>query len=80
MKKSTTRTVLVTLIAVASLGSYVFLNTAAGVTTPSSDVPFEIQSNELKEEINEHIKEVNLPDVMLLEQIIKIGKRFLPAS
>lgn len=83
MKKLTTRTLLVALMVAASLGSYVYLNTLTpSVTTPSSDETIDVQSNELKEEIQEQAKEVevSLPDVMLLQKVIEIGKRFLPAS
>lgn len=83
MKKLTTRTLLVALMVAASLGSYVYLNTVTpSVATPSSDETIDVQSNELKEEIQEQAKEVevSLPDVMLLQKVIKIGKRFLPAS
>lgn len=83
MKKLTTRTLLVALMVAASLGSYVYLNTVApSVTTPSSDEIIDVQPNELEEELQEQAKEVDvsLPDVMLLQKVIKIGKRFLPAS
>ncbi len=83
MKKSTTRTLVVTMIAAASFGSFVFLNTVgSNVATPSSDKTIEMQSNELEKELQKQVKEVDvsLPDIMLLEKVIKIGKRFLPAS
>ncbi|HMO38387.1 MAG TPA: hypothetical protein PKC76_03745 [Saprospiraceae bacterium] len=81
MKKSTARTLVITLVAAASLSSYVYLNTVASViTAPATGKSLELPVKEVKEKSAEEHREVSLPDVILLEKMIKIGKRFLPAS
>ncbi|HMN88623.1 MAG TPA: hypothetical protein PKD70_00805 [Saprospiraceae bacterium] len=81
MKKSNARYLVVVLIAVSSLGSYVYLNTVAPSTTLSTSKPtrMEAPQKEHREELK-NAPDVSLPDLMLLEKVINIGKRFLPAS
>lgn len=81
MKKSTARTLVIALVAVASLSSYVYLNTVASViTVPATGKSLELPVKDMKEKSPEERSEVSLPDILLLEKMIKIGKRFLPAS
>lgn len=77
MKKSTARTTIIALIAAASLGSYVYLNTVEPCCDEEdpSGITLELQS-----ELEEQAKSIKLPDVMLIEKVIEIGKRFIPAS
>lgn len=78
MRKVTTRTVVVLLLASMSLVSYIYLNTvASNSSAPSPDDQSEAEAKELKalEEV-----EATLPDVMLLKKVIEVGKRILPAS
>ncbi len=83
MKKSTiVRTLFIAVLITASLGSFVFLNTI-GASIISTDAAkqgnTEQRSVESKEKQLKEL-EVRLPDVMLLEQLIKIAKRLTPAS
>lgn len=78
MRKVTTRTVVVMLLAAMSLSSYIFLNTVTtNSSTPSSDDKNAIETKELKP-----LQKVDavLPDVLLLKKIYEVGKRILPAS
>ncbi len=78
MRKVTTRTVVVLLLAAMSLSSYIFLNTVTpNSSTPSSDEQVESESNELEKLQN---VDAVLPDVLLLKKIYEVGKRILPAS
>ncbi len=72
MKKSNVRIVLFVLLLLASLGSYIYLNTTA-------EVLFPVEEEEQKVS-DEQEGEMALPDVQLLEIVIEGGKRFLPAS
>lgn len=74
MKKLNTRSTLFILLVVASLASYIFLNT---VTIEYTE---EAQTNELELEEEEVQQNIILPDVQLLKKMIDTGKRFLPAS
>ncbi len=81
MKKLNARTLVIALVAAASLSSYVYLNTVASViTVPAAGKSLELPATDMKEKSSEERPEVSLPDVLLLEKMIKIGKRFLPAS
>ena len=78
MKKSTVRTAFFTLLAAASLLSYIYLNstyTASGNAVPDGD-----PETELIEELKEPETEVVLPDVRLLKKVVETAERFLPAS
>lgn len=78
MSKETTRTVVVSLLAVMSLSSYIYLNTVTPKPiAPSTEEALENEPSELK--ALENVDAV-LPDAMLLKKIYEVGKRILPAS
>jgi hypothetical protein len=81
MKILNTRLICLTVIALMSMGSYVFLrsvNVTSEATLQGSNVELELQEN-LQDEASAET-ETLLPDVQLLKFVIKTGKRFLPAS
>lgn len=81
MKILNTRLICLTVIALMSMGSYVFLrsvNVTSESTLQGSNVELELQEN-LQDEASAET-ETLLPDVQLLKFVIKTGKRFLPAS
>lgn len=81
MKILNTRLICLTVIALMSMGSYVFLrsvNVTSESTLQGSNVELELQEN-LQDEASAET-EILLPDVQLLKFVIKTGKRFLPAS
>ncbi|MCH2084377.1 MAG: hypothetical protein MK226_18410 [Saprospiraceae bacterium] len=75
MKKITTRTVIVVMLIVASLCSYIYLNTME-VSTPMGVTTEQLEEQELSGTTNEMV----LPDVKILERILESGKRLLPTS
>jgi hypothetical protein len=76
MKKSSTRTVLFTLLVATSIFSYVYLNTVpAGAPAPGVEVGIEEIDG-----IEGERSDIILPDVQLFKKAIEAGKRFLPAS
>ncbi|MFN7115909.1 MAG: hypothetical protein ACK4TA_03870 [Saprospiraceae bacterium] len=77
MRKVTTRTVVVMLLATMSLSSYVFLNTVTPKSSTPANDKVESEANELKALEN---VDIMLPDVMLLKKIYEVGKRIVPAS
>ncbi|MEZ5044669.1 MAG: hypothetical protein R2828_32535 [Saprospiraceae bacterium] len=83
MKILNTRLIFTVLLAMLSIGSYVFLTTVSNGSEASNSKPIEI---ELKESIQDKASteetdtEITLPDVQLLKFVIETGKRFLPAS
>ena len=79
MKKITTRTVLLALLAAASLASYIYLNTSTAVES-NELIPLGQSSSELLEDIDKPEREIVLPDIHLLKKVVESGKRFLPAS
>lgn len=81
MKILNTRLLCLTVVALMSMGSYVFLrsvNVTSESTLEGSKVELELQEN-LQDEASAET-ETLLPDVQLLKFVIKTGKRFLPAS
>lgn len=73
MKKITTRTVIVVMLIVASLCSYIYLNTMEVA------MPIEVTTEQLEEqEISGTTKEMMLPDMKILTRILELGKRLLP--
>ncbi len=77
MKKINTRTVLVALLMVASLCSYIYLNTVEFSTESASAVQTEEEESEM---FSDTPQEMVLPDVQLLRKVIESGKRLLPTS
>ena len=78
MKKMTTRTVIAVMLIVASLCSYIYLNTME-VATPMGATTEQLDEQELND-MDGTPKEVALPDVEILERILESGKRLLPTS
>lgn len=74
MKKLNTRSTLFLLLIVASLVSYIYLNT---ITVETIE---ETHTNELELEEAEEQQNIILPDVQLLKKVVDTGRRFLPAS
>ncbi len=83
MKILNTRLLCLTVVALMSMGSYVFLRSVN--VTPESNlkgnaIELELQENLQDEASTENEAETLLPDVQLLKFVIETGKRFLPAS
>jgi hypothetical protein len=82
MKKSTARNIVLTFLVAASLGSYIYLNTVEPCCT-QEDSPLnklEWKAEGIEENLDDHPQGLKLPDLMLIEKVIEIGKRFIPAS
>ncbi len=83
MKILNTRLLCLTVVALMSMGSYVFLR-SVNVTSESNlkgnAIELELQENLQDEASAENEAETLLPDVQLLKFVIETGKRFLPAS
>lgn len=74
MKKLNTRSTLFLLLIVASLVSYIYLNTIT-IDHKADNSPDEIELEEA--DAQQHII---LPDVQLLKKAVDAGRRLLPAS
>ena len=68
MKKLNIRIIILTLFAIASIGSYTYMNHISQVQQPTP-----LYSPAEEEEMQE--KEIFLPDVELMNKIIEAGKR-----
>ena len=80
MKKQTTRTVLIALVVLASLVSYIYLNTVEVKTVNTSDQYQLIESDEeLQEEAAANTR-LLLPDVEVIKKVIETGKSLIPGS
>ena len=78
MKRSNTRFLGLAVIAIMSIGSYIFLQTAAvGVSDTAG--PLDLKPEMQIEEVEMEDKS-SLPEVQLLKFVIETGKKFLPAS
>lgn len=83
MKILNTRLLCLTVIALMSMGSYVFLRSVNVTSEPNlkgNAIELELQENLQDEASTENEAETLLPDVQLLKFVIETGKRFLPAS
>lgn len=80
MKKQSTRTVLVVLVVLASLVSYIYLNTVE--LTAAEETPTEYQLMEEEEETQAARTQttLRLPDVALIKKVIETGKSLMPGS
>ena len=81
MRKLSTRSVLLVLLVVASICSYIYLNTvtvSSSGTSASNDPDIENVSE--MNEIESQQQELVLPDVTMIKKILETGKRLIPAS
>ena len=81
MRKLSTRSVLLVLLVVASISSYIYLNTvtvSSSGTSASNDPDIENVSE--MNEIESQQQELVLPDVTMIKKILETGKRLIPAS
>ena len=80
MKKQTARTVLVALVVLASLVSYIYLNTVE-VNTTQDSTQYQLMDNEeeLEEETMTNTKML-LPEVALIKKVLETGKSLIPGS
>lgn len=74
MKKITTRTVLFSLLLMASAASYIFLNIASW----EHDRRHSEQEIPLDEELEAEQKKLFLPDVQVLKKIVETGRKLVP--
>ncbi|PHN06180.1 hypothetical protein [Flavilitoribacter nigricans] len=81
MKKQTARTVLVALVVLASLVSYIYLNTVELNTSSEKATQYQLMENEeqLDEETVTNTK-LYLPEVALIKKVIETGKSLIPGS
>ena len=77
MKKSSTRTVLFSLLISASIGSYIYLNS---LSSPMVSFEQTTDLEEFEEDIESNDAEIILPDIHLVKKVIETGKRLIPAS
>lgn len=80
MKKNA-RTVLVALVVLASLVSYIYLNTVEVNTTKTDSTEYHLidGEKELNEETTTSTK-LLLPDVALIKKVLETGKSLIPGS
>ncbi|MCO6476511.1 MAG: hypothetical protein J5I94_07810 [Phaeodactylibacter sp.] len=76
MKKSSTRTVLFSLLIAASLGSYIYLHSLSGQPVYEQAATEE----EYNEDIESSDAEIILPDIQLIKKAVETGRRLIPAS
>ena len=74
MKKLSTRTLLVSLIAIASIASYIYLGSLETTTVVLPKTTLEAASE------NGQGADAKLPDLRLLMKVIEVGQKWLPAS
>ena len=81
MRKLSTRSVLLVLLVVASICSYIYLNTVtvSSPGTSASNDP-EIENVSEMDEIESEQQELVLPDVQMIKKILETGKRLIPSS
>ena len=77
MKKSVTRTVLLSLLIAASIGSYIYLNS---VSPGAFSYEQAVSEEEYEENMESNDAEIILPDIHLIKKVVETGKRLLPAS
>lgn len=74
MKKLNTRSTLFLLLIVASLVSYIYLNTI------TVEYKADNTTKELELEDADAQQNIILPDVLLIKKVVDAGKRLIPAS
>ena len=82
MKKQTARTFLVALVVLASLFSYVYLNTVTLSTPENTENQYQLmegEEEETKEGITSNMN-LRLPEVAVIKKVIETGKRLVPGS
>jgi hypothetical protein len=81
MKKQTFRNVLVALVVLASLVSYIYLNTVELNPTHQDTTQYQLMENEeeLEEEAITNTK-LLLPEVALIKKVLETGKSLIPGS
>ena len=82
MKKLSARTVLFTLLVLASIASYTFLNSVSGepyAATGLKDIQIQQELPKLEEGKLEQ-EEVSFPGVTILKGALQMGKRILPSQ
>lgn len=81
MKKQTARTVLVALVVLASLVSYIYLNTVELDTTTQDATQYQLMENE--DDIDKEAvtnTRMLLPEVALIKKVLETGKSLIPGS
>lgn len=81
MKKQTARTVLVALVVLASLVSYIYLNTVELNTTTQDATQYQLMESE--EELEEDAvtsTRMLLPEVALIKKVLETGRSLIPGS
>lgn len=81
MKKQTARTVLVALVVLASLVSYIYLNTVELDTTTQDATQYQLMESE--EELEEDAvtsTRMLLPEVALIKKVLETGRSLIPGS
>ena len=80
MKNQKARTVLVALVVLASLMSYIYLNTV-DLNTTSNDTQYQLMENEeeTREEPVSNTK-LLLPEVALIKKVLETGKSLIPGN
>lgn len=81
MKKQTARTVLVALVVLASLVSYIYLNTVAVNTPKDTSTEYQLMENE-EEALEDGVTNTKLllPEVALIKKVIETGKSLIPGN
>lgn len=81
MKKLNTRTLLLTLLVIASIASYVYLNTVTTAQGPANAQKLELRQEFPKMDGREfETEEVSIPAVTVLKKLFRMGRYFAPAS
>lgn len=81
MKRQFARTVIVALVVLASMMSYVYLNTVDPTGGEDSSTQFQLMENEDESE-DEAVESTKLllPDVNLIKKVIETGRSLVPGS
>ncbi|MCP3927630.1 MAG: hypothetical protein GY705_00835 [Bacteroidetes bacterium] len=81
MKKMSTRFFIVLFIIIASICSYIYLNTVSVDKLESSvgKQPMLVEEKD-NSDSEEQKNQICLPDVRMVKKVVEAGKRFLPAS
>lgn len=81
MKKQFARTVIIALVVLASMVSYVYLNTVDLNVTDDSSSQFQLMENEeASEEESADNTKLLLPDVTLIKKVIETGRSLVPGT
>ncbi|HMQ63079.1 MAG TPA: hypothetical protein PKE06_20515 [Flavilitoribacter sp.] len=77
MEKRSARTVLLTLIGIASFLSYLYLQRARVADQLIEEDQITIEEVEVGDDFQQ---EVHLPDVQMIQKLVETGKRLIPGS